>query len=96
MHFVTCGMQGAMKETLLIKVGQETLQDVQIEDPWTVLQSLMVWCAIMEPLNGLGQSTSAMMVIIWWKEMRPQGFARVMEIGMEAYPSVFQVHKVLQ
>ena len=39
-----------MKQTLLMKMGQQTLQDVQTEDLQTAQSSWMVWSAIMEAL----------------------------------------------
>ena len=54
--------------------------------------SLVVWSAIMEPLQRLRQSTFVMMVIIWWG-MRP-GSARVMVVGVEVHPSAFQRKEV--
>ena len=89
------GMQDAMKQILLIKVGQQTLNNVQTEQLWAAHQSLVVWSAIMEPLKGLGQSTSVIQALFWWKGMRKQESVRVMAFGMEAYPSAFQVHTVL-
>ena len=52
----------------------------------------MVWSAIMELLQGLRQSTSAMMVLFWWG-VSP-GSARVMGYGMGAYLSAFQIVQV--
>ena len=89
-----CGMQDAMKQTLSIKVGQQTLNNVQTAQLWAAHPSLVVWSAIMEPLKDLGQSTSVMMALFWWWIMRTQESVRVMACGMEAYPSAFQVHTV--
>ena len=89
-----CGMQDAMKQTLSIKVGQHMLNNVQTAQLWAAHPSLVVWSAIMKPLKGLGQSTSVMMVLFWWRRMRTQESVGVMACGMEAYPSVFQVHIV--
>ena len=44
--------------------------------------SFTVWSATMEPLRGLRQSTSATILL---REMRSQGSARVMALGMGAY-----------
>ena len=37
---------------------------------------------------------AVMMVLLLWREMSPQGSARVMPIGMEAYPGVSRKKKV--
>ena len=45
---IICGMQCAVKKVLLkIKVGEQTLQGVQIEDLQTAYLYLVVWSAIM-------------------------------------------------
>ena len=56
-------MQDVMKQTLSVKDGLQTLNDVQTEQLWSAHPSLMVQSAIMEPLKGLWQSTSVMMVM---------------------------------
>ena len=50
MYIIICGIQCAVKKVLLIKVGQQTLQGVQIEDLQTAYSYLVVWSAIMELL----------------------------------------------
>ena len=49
-YILICHMQCAVKKLLLIKVGQQTLQDVQTEDLQIAYPSLVVWSAIMGPL----------------------------------------------
>ena len=51
MYIIICGMQCAVKKVLLrIKVGEQTLQGVQIEDLQTAYSYLVVWSAIMRLL----------------------------------------------
>ena len=88
-----CCMQDAMKQISLIKMKHWILQIVQTEDLWTAHPFLVVWSAIMGPLQDLGQTTSVMMVFFWWG-IRPQGSARVMAIGMGAYPGALQINQV--
>ena len=71
---------------LLLKMTAWT-QDVKTEDLLTALLSLVVWSAIMELVKGLGQSTS---VTITLREMRSQGYARVMVPGMGAHQCASQ------
>ena len=47
----------------------------------------------MGPLQDLGQTTSVMMGL-FWLGIRPQGSARVMAIGTEAYPGALQIKQV--
>ena len=87
-----CCMQDAMKQISFIKMRHWILQIVQTEDLWTAHPFLVVWSAIMGPLQDLGQTTSVMMVLFLWG-MR-SGSARVMAIGTEAYPSALQRSQV--
>jgi len=88
-----CCMQDAMKQILLIKMKHWILQVVQTEDLWTAHPFLVVWSAIMGPLQDLGQTTSVMMVL-FWRGIKPQESARVMAIGMGAYPGALQRNQV--
>ena len=65
---------------------------MQIKDLRTAHLSLVVWSAIMAPLQGLGQSTSVMMLLFGWG-MRPES-VRGMAVGMGAYPSACQKKEV--
>ena len=88
-----CCIQDAMKQILLIKMKHWILQVVQAKDLWTAHPFLVVWSAIMVLLQDRGQTTSVMMVL-FWLGIRPQGSARVMAIGMGAYPSALQRNQV--
>ena len=88
-----CGIQDVSKQIFPITMGQWTLQDVQTEDLQIAYPSPVVWSVIMEPLHGLGQSTSAMMAFFWWG-VTP-GSAKMTVTGMGAYPSVSQRNQVL-